>query len=225
MQLSRILVAAVLALAASFMASRAAAAAGGEAGDFDYYVLALTWSPNWCTLEGDARGSPECDGTRALGWTLHGLWPEYERGWPQDCVSPWPAPSRRMTAGMADIMGSGGLAWYQWRKHGACSGLPAGEYFALARQAHDMIVKPPLLEATGRDLRLPAVLIEEAFLQENPQLSARGVTVTCRAGMIQEVRICLTPDLAPRDCGADVAAGCTLDDALFQAVRQGAGFH
>lgn len=193
--------------------------ADGRAGVFDYYVLALTWSPNWCTFEGDARGSPECDGSRRLGWTLHGLWPEYERGWPQDCISPHPAPTRRMTAAMADIMGSGGLAWYEWRKHGTCSGLPAGEYFALARQAYDMIVKPPLLESLDRDVRLPATLIEEAFLRDNPQLGADGVTVTCRGGAIQEVRICLTPDLEPRDCGVDVSRDCTLEDALFQAVR------
>lgn len=194
-------------------------AADGRAGVFDYYVLALTWSPNWCTLEGDARSAPECDGSRDLGWTLHGLWPEYESGWPSNCISPFPAPSRRMTGAMADVMGSGGLAWYEWRKHGACSGLPAGEYFALARQAYDMIVKPPLLEALEREVRLPAALIEEAFLRENPALSADGVTITCRAGMIQEVRICLTKDLEPRRCGVDVSRDCTLEEALFQPVR------
>lgn len=190
-----------------------------RAGDFDYYLLALTWSPNWCTLEGDARNSPECDGSRDLGWTLHGLWPEYEDGWPEFCLSPHPAPSRRMTGAMEDIMGSGGLAWYQWRKHGACSGLRGGEYFALAREAYDSITKPPLLEALQQEVRLPAALIEEAFLQENPQLSADGLTVTCRAGMIQEVRICLTKDLDPRPCAPSMARDCTLENALFQPVR------
>lgn len=195
------------------------AAAQDRAGEFAYYVLSLTWSPNWCTLEGDARGSPECDGSRDLGWTLHGLWPEHESGWPQDCLSPWSAPSRRMTEGMADLMGSGGLAWYEWRKHGACSGLPAGEYFALARTAYAQVARPPLLEALEQEVRLPAALIEETFLRENPQLSADGVTVTCRSGMIQEVRICLTKDLEPRRCGVELRRDCTLEDALFQPVR------
>ncbi|MBW7921534.1 MAG: ribonuclease T2 [Rubellimicrobium sp.] len=209
-----------LALLAAILSGPLPLAAEGRAGDFDYYVLSLTWSPNWCTLEGDATSSPECDGSRDLGWTLHGLWPEYDSGgWPQDCLSPWPAPSRRLTGEMADIMGSGGLAWYQWRKHGACAGLPAGDYFAQARAAHDMIVKPPLLDALERDVRLPARLIEEAFLDANPQLSPQGITVTCRAGMIQEVRICLTPDLEPRDCAPDAARDCTLGDALFQPIR------
>lgn len=141
------------------------------AGDFDYYVMALSWSPNWCALEGDGRGSPECDGSRDLGWTLHGLWPQHETGWPQDCLSPFPDPSRRMTEGMADIMGASGLAWYQWNKHGACSGLPAGEYFDLAREAYDSVTYPAVLEQLDDPVRLPASLIEEAFLRDNPDLA------------------------------------------------------
>ena len=194
-------------------------AAADRAGVFDYYVMALSWSPNWCEIEGDDRGAPECDGSRDLGWTLHGFWPQFERGWPQDCISPYPAPSRRMTGEMADIMGASGLAWYQWNKHGACAGLPAGEYFDLARAAYDSVTYPDVLERLREAVRLPASLIEEAFLAENPQLSADGLTVTCRSNMIQEVRICLTKDLEPRRCGADVIRDCTLDSALFTPVR------
>ena len=52
----RVLVAALtLALAAG-----AARAEGEAAGDFDYYILALSWSPTWCALEGDGRRAPEC---------------------------------------------------------------------------------------------------------------------------------------------------------------------
>ena len=36
-----------------------ARAEGARAGDFDYYVMALSWSANWCALEGDARNSPQ----------------------------------------------------------------------------------------------------------------------------------------------------------------------
>lgn len=195
------------------------AAAEDVAGDFDYYVMALSWSPNWCALEGDDRGSPECDGSRNLGWVLHGLWPQYENGWPQDCLSPFPAPSRAMTAEMADIMGASGLAWYQWNKHGACSGLTAGAYFDLARAAYGAVVYPAVLEQLDDPIELPARLIEDAFLRDNPGLARDQITVTCERGMIQEVRICLTTDLAPRRCGPDVIRDCTLDDALFDPVR------
>lgn len=195
------------------------AAAQDRAGDFDYYVMALSWSPTWCALTGDDRGSPECDGSRDLGWVLHGLWPQYEEGWPQDCLSPHADPSRRMTEAMADIMGASGLAWYQWNKHGACSGLPAADYYALARQAYGAVVRPALLERLTDPVRLPASLIEEAFLRDNPDLRRDQITVTCRDGMIQEVRICLTTDLAPRRCGPDVIRDCTLEDALLPPVR------
>ena len=34
------------------------------AGRFDYYVLALSWQPGWCSSTGDDRAAPECrDGT------------------------------------------------------------------------------------------------------------------------------------------------------------------
>ena len=193
--------------------------ADDTAGDFDYYVLALSWSPNWCEREGDDRGSPQCDADRGLGWILHGLWPQYETGWPQDCQTPHRPPSRALTGEMADIMGTSGLAWYQWNKHGTCSGLPAPDYFALARRAFDDISRPEALRQLPDAVRLSAALIEEAFLEANPGAGAEGVTVTCRDRYIQEVRICLTRQLDFRRCGADVVRDCTLEDALFAPVR------
>lgn len=193
--------------------------ADDTAGDFDYYVLALSWSPNWCEREGDDRGSPQCDADRDLGWILHGLWPQYETGWPQDCQTPHRPPSRALTGEMADIMGTSGLAWHQWNKHGTCSGLPAPDYFALARRAFDDISRPEALPQQPGQVRLSAALIEEAFLVANPGADADGVTVTCRDRYIQEVRICLTRQLDFRRCGADVVRDCTLEDALFAPVR------
>ena len=83
---------------------------GEKAGEFDYYVLSLSWSPNWCAYEGDARDSDQCDARHNHGWILHGLWPQYERGFPDYCQTATRPPSRSMTAEMADIMGTPGLA-------------------------------------------------------------------------------------------------------------------
>jgi len=110
-------------------------------------------------------------------------------------------------------------AWHQWRKHGVCSGLPAEDYYDLARLAYEGIARPQILRDLDRAVTLPAALIEEAFLRDNPDLSADMITITCRSGRIQEARICLTRDLKPRDCGADVVRDCTLDDALFDPIR------
>jgi ribonuclease T2 len=197
----------------------AAWAEGEQAGEFDYYVLSLSWTPSWCALEGDARESPQCDAGQGFGFTLHGLWPQFEAGWPSFCPTAERPPSRAQTGAMVDIMGSSGLAWHQWRKHGACTGLSAEEYYLLSREAYERVSRPDVLRQLGREVRLPAEVIEEAFLEENPALADEMLTVTCRDGRVQEVRICLTVDLEPRACAPDVARDCTLRDALFPPVR------
>ena len=194
-------------------------AEGERAGDFDYYVMALSWSSAWCELEGDARDDPQCDPGRGLTFVLHGLWPQNEQGWPSWCRTVARDPSRGETAAMADIMGGAGLAFYQWKKHGRCSGLTATEYFDTARSAYESVVIPDLFKRVTKDLALPASVIEAAFLEANPDLSRDQVTVTCKSGLIQEVRICLSTDLTPRRCGADVIRDCTLQGAVLEAVR------
>ena len=75
-------------------AGMAGAQERGTAGAFDYYVLALTWTPSWCALTGDREGEPDCDPGTGFGWSLHGLWPQYEAGWPVDCATEARGPSR-----------------------------------------------------------------------------------------------------------------------------------
>lgn len=192
---------------------------GETAGAFDYYVMSLSWSPNWCALEGDARGSEQCDAALDHGWILHGLWPQYHQGYPSYCRVNARAPSRGMTQGMADIMGTSGLAWHQWKKHGTCSGLEARDYYALSRDAYGRITRPPVFRKLDRPVRLPARVVEQAFLEANPGVEPDGLTVTCRDGHIQEVRVCLSRDLDPVPCGQDVVRDCTQSDAMFQPLR------
>ena len=196
-----------------------AMADGERAGDFDYYVLALSWSPSFCALKGEAADAEQCAPGQRFGWVLHGLWPQDERSWPANCPTSEPNPSRRQTAGMADIMGSSGLAWYQWKKHGRCSGLTAEGYFALARAAYRSVKQPEVLQRLDQPVKLPARVIEEAWLEANPDLRPDMVTVTCQSGRIMETRICLTKALVPRPCGADAAMDCTSRDALFEPIR------
>ena len=196
-----------------------ALAQDNRAGAFDYYLLALSWSPSWCALTGDDRGDPQCDAGLGLTFTVHGLWPQYEQGFPADCFSTNPDPSRADTAAMTDIMGGAGLAFYEWKKHGRCSGLAARDYFATLRRARDSITIPPVFAAIDHDITIDPGVIEDAFLKQNSQLDADGLTVTCKQGKIQEVRICLTRALQPRACAADVARDCTLQGAELDAVR------
>lgn len=196
-----------------------ALADGEKAGDFDYYVLSLGWSPTWCALVGDGRGDDQCDARHDYGFTLHGLWPQYERGWPSFCRTGQRDPSRSDTAAMAEVMGSSGLAWHEWKKHGRCSGLAATDYYATARQAYESIAVPEYFSKLRKDVKLPASVIEDAFVEGNPGLQRSMITVACEQGRISEVRICLTKDLHPRPCAADTAQDCRMSDALMAGVR------
>jgi ribonuclease I len=56
-----------------------------QAGEFDFYVLALSWSPSYCeaAAERSAGRAPagQC-GERPYSFVVHGLWPQYEKGFP-----------------------------------------------------------------------------------------------------------------------------------------------
>lgn len=186
---------------------------------FTHYVLALSWNPSWCAIEGDGRDAPQCAARRSLGFTLHGLWPQGEDDWPSYCRTTARDPSRRMSAAMADIMGSSGLAWHQWKKHGRCSGLDGGAYYALSRRAYESIERPAVLRALERTVRVDPDVIEEAFLEANPALGPDGVAVTCKDGHVLEVRVCLNRDLTPRSCTAQTARGCRAKSATFPPMR------
>jgi ribonuclease T2 len=192
---------------------------GEKAGAFDYYVLSLGWSSTWCVLTGDARRDDQCDARHDYTFTLHGLWPQNEQGWPSYCRTTVRDPSRRETAAMTDVMGSGGLAWYQWKKHGRCAGISADDYFAASRQAYENVTIPSVFSKIQKDLKIDARVIEDAFLEANPAMSADMITITCDQGMIQEARICLTKDLQLRSCGKDTIRDCKLTNALLPAVR------
>lgn len=206
-------------LVALLVLTRAAWGDGERAGEFDYYILALSWSPTWCALEGKARSSPQCEENADAGWGLHGLWPQFETGWPSYCRTTMRNPSRAETASETDLFGTSGNAWHQWNKHGRCTGLSAGDYYLLSREALSRVEIPGIFRRLDHAVRLPASVIEEAFLEANPGLQANGITVTCKSRRIEEARICLTRDLRLRTCGADAVKDCTMQDALLDPAR------
>ena len=186
---------------------------------FTHYVLSLSWNATWCAIEGDARRADQCDPRHALGFTLHGLWPQGERGWPEYCRTNTRDPSKRISAKMSDIMGSPGLAWHQWKKHGRCSGLGAQEYFDLSREAYELIDRPAILRKLDKQVKISPAVVEKAFLEANPNLKANQLAVTCRDGFVQEVRVCLSKALVPRACSARTERGCRAKTVLLPPMR------
>ena len=194
-------------------------AKGEKPGSFDYYILSLSWSADWCALTGDARQDPQCAAGRGLTFTLHGLWPEYAKGYPFDCPTTEPDPASSDYEAMADIMGGAGLARYEWQKHGRCTGLSAAAYYDAMRKAYGTITIPPIFAQVPQTTRISVGSVHDAFLQSNPGLTAAGVAVTCKQDRIEDVRICLSKDLTPRDCGTDVVSSCIAKDAELDAAR------
>ncbi len=149
-----------------------------KAQTFDYYVLSLSWSPSWCQLTGLKRGAEQCDATRDLRWILHGLWPQYENGWPKFCKTAQPAPTPKQLKTMRPIMGSQGLALHAWRKHGTCAGLSADDYFQASRAAFEAIRKPDPLALPLSEQRFAPASLKASVLGDNPQLHPKNLVVT-----------------------------------------------
>jgi ribonuclease T2 len=103
-----------------------------EAGQFDFYVLSLSWSPSFCAAaaERDSSRAPtlQC-GARPYSFVVHGLWPQYDRGFPEYCQVPAPRLDRGIVSSMLDLMPAPHLVFNEWDKHGTCSGLRAARLF------------------------------------------------------------------------------------------------
>ncbi len=167
----------------------------GAAGDFDFYVLSLSWSPGFCRTPAASRAGSQCDPGAGLGFVVHGLWPQYEHGYPQDCPFGAPTPSRMALQGIAGLYPSEGLARYEWRKHGVCAGKSPTDYFADVRRAHDSIVIPPPFLNAKADQSWTPLDIERAFIAANRRLRPGMIGLACARGTLQEVRVCLSKDL------------------------------
>lgn len=176
---------------------------GAQPGNFDFYVLSLSWSPSYCAIEGPEANRQQCGHGRAQAYTfvVHGLWPQYESSYPEFCPSEQPARvPNRLVDEYIDIMPSAGLIGHQWRKHGSCSGLDQPDYFALVRKAREQVTIPADLEQFDSEQRVTPEEVEEEFIQANPGLNEDGISVTCEGHFLEEVRIYLTHDLEFRSC-------------------------
>ena len=204
--------------ALALLAATATPAAAERPGDFDFYVLSLSWSPSYCEAEGNDRAAAECAGGRPYAFVVHGLWPQYERGFPADCDSPdW--PSRRAVDAMTDVMPDPGLVRHEWRKHGTCSGLGPDAYFATLRAARAKVTIPDAFRRLSTYLTTTPAAIERAFLAANPAIKADGIAVTCDRRRLREVRVCLTPSLDFRACGEVDRRACDQPKVVLPPVR------
>ena len=196
---------------------------GGEPGQFDYYVLSLSWSPTYCADASPREGGPQCNGPRPYAFVLHGLWPQYNRGWPQSCDigrRPW-VPDRTIN-GMLDIMPSKQLIIHEYQKHGTCSGLSAERYFDTARRLYSGITIPARYQQPERPIQVSPGDVVADFVQANPAIKPEMISVTCDR-RLQELRICFGRDLKPTACGSNETGRklCSRDEVVMPPVRPG----
>jgi ribonuclease T2 len=192
-----------------------------EPGKFDFYILALSWSPSFCQAAGDrAQGQPEC-GARPYSFVVHGLWPQYENGFPEYCQVPAPRLDRNIIASMLDVMPAPRLIFREWDRHGTCSGLSPRAYFETVRKAR-AVVKIP---AQYIDLKAPLTVspaeVEQAFVDANPGLSASSIAVGCDKERLREIRICMSRELAFRSCEGIGRRACKREKIVMPPTRAG----
>ena len=193
-----------------------------DAGQFDFYVLSLSWSPSFCAAaaeRGNGRGpTPQC-GPRPYSFVVHGLWPQYDKGFPEYCEVPAPRLNRGIVSSMLDLMPAPRLIYNEWDKHGTCSGLAARDYFDTVRKAREAIKIPAQFGDLHEPLSVTPAAVQEAFIKANPGLSAGSMAVECDKKRLTEVRICLSKELQFRDCSEIARRSCRRDQLVMPPMR------
>jgi ribonuclease T2 len=213
--------ASVVLLAASFGVSPAQDSSQNEPGKFDFYVLSLSWSPSYCAAahERYARNEGIQCGARPFAFVVHGLWPQYERGFPENCQVPSPRLYRGIVDSMLDVMPAPRLIYNEWDRHGTCSGLSPRAYFDLIRKARTAIKIPDQYVNLQVPLDATPAAVEEAFSKANSGLTSQGMAIECDRRRLTEVRICLSKDLQFRDCPEIARRSCKRDQVVMPPVR------
>ncbi len=187
-------------------------------GKFDYYAVALSWSPSYCATRRDPN---QCG--RGLGFVLHGLWPQYEKGFPQNC-STEKLPND-VRANYAAIFPSPKLIGHEWDKHGTCSGLDPAAYFKLSASLKDRLVIPKQFQQPTAPVRATPGELVQLFRAANPGTPVDSVLPFCGDGgrFLKEVRACFTRDGAPRTCSNGEIKrsynSCRQESFLLQSTR------
>ncbi len=209
----------------------AAAAHPDAPGQFDFYVLSLSWSPSFCAEAAERRAgaapSLQC-GARHYSFVVHGLWPQYDKGFPEYCEKPAPRLDRDIVSSMLDLMPAPHLVYNEWDKHGTCAGLSPRGYFDTVRRARAAVKIPPDYSGLSAPLAVAPGAVADAFIKANPGLSAKAMAVECDGKRLTEVRLCLAKDVSAEsgtvqfhDCPEIVKRSCRRDQVLMPPVRGG----
>ena len=185
---------------------------------FDYYLLVLSYAPDFCDEPGGNKDPRECGAGKKIGFVVHGLWPQSLAGrGPESCGG---SPvSNSIVQLMLNYIPTPSLIQHEWTTHGTCTGLNASDYFALVRKARDAVTIPKDLAQPATDLSLSPSQIETDFAGANSSYAKGAFRTSCyNNAELQEARICLTKGLASMACPASLP-DCTKPVLAIHHVR------
>jgi ribonuclease T2 len=191
-------------------------------GKFDYFVLSLSWSPDYCATTGQ-NDAQQCSIGKKLGFVLHGLWPQNKVGYPANCSN------EKLTADakakFPNLYPSTTLYDHEWEKHGTCSGLPAEKYLALSKRIKESVVIPAAFKAPQKTFRTTVDEMTSSFVDANPGTQANTFAINCSGSgrYLKELYVCFAKDGQPTTCSAEVlktaAKSCQAKDFQVRNTR------
>lgn len=214
---------AIMAITVFMQAIGGAQARASQSAPFDYYVLSLSWSPTYCATKNGRRDRAQCGIGRRFAFVVHGLWPQYNRGWPQYCQTNHRWVGRRQIKRMLDIMPSKRLIIHEWKKHGTCSRLGQKEYFRLTRNLYQKILTPARYLSPRKPVLITPETLVSDFVKTNRGLKPASLSVQCgnRRGQarLSELRICFSKSGDFIKCGENEHRRCRAERLILPPVR------
>lgn len=195
---------------------------GNTASKFDFYLLVLSWSPDYCATNGN-DDPQQCSIGKKLGFVLHGLWPQYNQGYPSDC-SNVKLPND-VKAKFPGLYPSDSLYTHEWEKHGTCTGLSPEQYLALSKQLKESVAIPAAYRAPEQPFRTTTAQLKKDFIAATPALSESALAIQCSGSgrFLQELQVCFSLDGKPIACSREVqndaAKSCQAADFLVSNVK------
>jgi ribonuclease T2 len=194
-----------------------------QAGVFDYFVLSLSWSPSFCATDAGQRDQSQCSPGRRFAFVVHGLWPQYNQGWPSDCqtAESW-VPQEQIDA-MMDIMPSKKLILHEWKKHGSCSGVSQAAYFKATRLLFQKVIIPARYASPTADVIVTPEQLVTDFVKTNKGLTADMLSVQCGnsrdSARLSDLRVCLDIRGNFATCGGNERRSCQAKTLVMPQVR------
>lgn len=201
----------------------ASSAEAQKPGQVDYYVLVLSWSPSYCAGEAGQNDTQQCAPGRRFAFVIHGLWPQYQKGWPEYCENREAWVPQKLIDGMIDVMPSQKLVIHQWKKHGTCSGLSQVDYFNSTRKIFGALRIPARYLAPQAPITItPAQLVAD-FVKSNRALTADMLSVQCGnardRARLSELRVCVNKAGSFAACGANEKRQCRAKTIVLPPVK------